>query len=337
VVNPDYTHRQRVEDCLSGSTQDQVPVALWRHFPVDDQTPDGLARATVLYQNQFGFDLVKVMPTSSFCVKDWGARDEWRGSTEGTRDYTHWVVKDPGDWAQLTVLDPGRGFLGKQIECLHLLKKEFGSHTPFIQTIFNPLSQAKNLAGPEKLVVHLRQYPDAVHEGLRIITQSTFRFIEAIRQTGIAGIFYAIQHAQYGTLSEEEYTQFGCYYDQQILEQCQDFWLNMLHIHGKDIMFDLVSHYPVQVINWHDQETYPSLLEAKNQFPGVVCGGVQREKTLVLGDPLRVKKEALNAIQQTSGKNFILGTGCVVPITAPLSNIFALVQASREISKSTWI
>ncbi|HBY07699.1 MAG TPA: uroporphyrinogen decarboxylase, partial [Chloroflexi bacterium] len=74
------THRQRLETCLSGQIPDRTPVALWRHFPVDDQTPAGLAAATLNFQHNFDFDLVKVTPSSSFCLRDWGIGDEWRGA-----------------------------------------------------------------------------------------------------------------------------------------------------------------------------------------------------------------------------------------------------------------
>jgi len=33
------THRERIEACLSNQALDHPPVALWRHWPVDDQTP----------------------------------------------------------------------------------------------------------------------------------------------------------------------------------------------------------------------------------------------------------------------------------------------------------
>ena len=66
------THRTRLEACLSNQPVDRPPVALWRHFPVDDQTPFGLANATLVFQKTFDFDLVKVTPSSSFCLKDWG-------------------------------------------------------------------------------------------------------------------------------------------------------------------------------------------------------------------------------------------------------------------------
>ena len=69
----------------------------------------------------------------------------------------------------------------------------------------------------------------------------------------------------------------------------------MLHMHGKDIMFDLLADYPVQVVNWHDRDTPPNLAQAKAKFPGAVCGGLQRELSMVLGTPQAVRAEALDA------------------------------------------
>lgn len=317
------THRTRLETCLSASPIDRAPVALWRHFPVDDQSPGRLAAATVAFQQTYDFDLVKVTPASSYCIRDWGVADEWHGSAEGTRDYTVRVVQHPEDWEKLTPLDPARGSLGAQLECLRLITRELGAETPVIQTIFSPLAQAKNLAGQDRLIVHLRRAPQAVEAGLQVITESTRRFIETARQTGIAGIFYAVQHAQFGLLSLEEYEQFGRKYDLQVLEAAKDLWLNMLHLHGTEVMFDRFLDYPVSVINWHDKETAPHLGEAQKMFHGAVCGGLRRWETMALGDPASVEKEAKQALQVTGGRRFILGTGCVLPVVTPHGNILA--------------
>ncbi|MBC8496272.1 MAG: uroporphyrinogen decarboxylase [Anaerolineales bacterium] len=321
------THRQRLEICLSGEKPDRPPVALWRHFPVDDQTPEGLASATLNFQRLYDFDFVKVTPASSFCIKDWGSRDDWRGATEGTRAYTHRVIQQPEDWTRLQALDPARGSLGDQLKCLSLLEAELSPNTPIIQTIFSPMAQAKNLVGGEQLLVHLRRAPDAVHEGLKIIAETTQRFVEAALDTGIAGVFYAIQHAQYGLLSEGEFAEFCRPYDLQVLAAAKPAWFNMLHLHGQDVMFDQVLDFPVQVINWHDRETEPSLAEALTRFPGVLCGGLRRNETMVLGTPESVTAEAADAIQATGGQRFILGTGCVTPTIAPHGNILAARQS----------
>jgi uroporphyrinogen decarboxylase len=316
-----------MENCLADAALDRPPVALWRHFPVDDQTPEGLARASLHYQNIYDFDLLKVTPASSFCLKDWGVNDEWRGATEGTRDYTHRVINHPDDWERLQPLDPYQGYLGAQLECLRLITRQLGQDTPVIQTIFSPLSQAKNLAGSQALLVHLHKYPDALHAGLQKLAETTSRFIEAALKTGISGVFYAIQHAQFNLLSADEYHHFGRRYDLQVFEPLQNSWLNLLHLHGSDVMFDQIADYPIQIINWHDQDTWPSLNVAKERYPGVVCGGLQRDKTMVLGTPELVKQEALKAIEATGGRRFLLGTGCVTPITAPHGNLLAARQA----------
>lgn len=324
---PTQTHRQRLEACLSGGKPDRIPVALWRHFPVDDQTPEGLAAATLEWQRTYNFDLVKVTPTSSFCLKDWGSQDEWRGAMEGTREYTRNVIQSPEDWTGLQVLSPSKPHLSQQLDALRLITHELGPDTPVLQTIFSPLSQAKNLVGKDKLLIHLRRHPDAVHAALKVITETTQRFIISALKLGIAGVFYAVQHAQYGILTESEYDQFGRQYDLKTLEPAGSLWLNMLHLHGEEIMFDRFTSYPVAAINWHDRDTSPSLAKAAEHYSGTCCGGLQRHTTMVLGTPEQVTTEACDAIKSTEGKRFILGTGCVLPITAPRANIWAARKA----------
>jgi uroporphyrinogen decarboxylase len=324
--------RERMQACLKNDPAlDHPPVALWRHFPVDDQNPDTLAAATLDFQRHYDFDLVKVTPASSFAIKDWGAEDAWEGSTEGTRRYTKHVIQRAQDWELLSVLDPLKSpNLSGQINCLRQIRSALGPHVPLLQTIFSPLAQAKNLAGGDVLIAHLRQYPEAVLKGLQTIAATTRRFVEAAMQTGIDGIFYAVQHAQAGLLNQDEYKTFGLPFDQATTQPAASLWCNLLHIHGLKIYFDLVTQslcrdnlFPI--VNWHDRETYPSLEEALTSevSPQVCCGGIS-QRTVVFGDAAQVRAEAMDAMQQTRTRRLLLGTGCVVPIIAPHGNIQAL-------------
>ena len=316
------THKERIQACLQHEVLDRPPVALWRHFPVDDQDPRSLADATLHFQRTYDFDLVKVTPASSFCVRDWGVEDEWRGHTEGTRQYTKRVVREPRDWETLPILEPSAPHLAAQLACLRYLRTELGPDTPLLQTVFNPLSQAKNLAGNETLLAHLRLHPQAVRKGLETIAETTRRFVEACLDTGIDGVFYAIQHAQASLLSLEEYRTFGLPYDQASLQPSAGLWCNLLHLHGHDVYFSLLDALPFQIVNWHDRETFPSLARAQEIFGGVVCGGM-RQDSLVYEDPSRVREEAADAIRQTGGRRLLLGTGCVVPVIASHGNLMA--------------
>lgn len=316
------THKERLQAAIRGEVVDRPPVALWRHFPVDDQSPELLAEAHLYYQENYDFDLVKVTPASSFCLKDWGVEDEWVGDTEGTRRYTKRVIFSPRDWESLCVLEPSSPNLAGQLECLRYIRAALSPDTPLLQTIFSPLAQAKNLAGNDVLLEHLRHHPSAVMKGLKTIAETTRRFLEASLATGIDGIFYAIQHAQRQFLSFEEYKVFGLIFDRETIEPAQSLWCNMLHLHGQEVHFQLANELPFQIVNWHDRESYPSLTEAQHLFRGVMCGGM-RQDTLVYQDRAHVQNEAADALEQTGGKRFMLGIGCVVPIIASHGNILA--------------
>lgn len=322
--------RERLENTISGEPVDRVAVALWRHFPGDDQRAADFATATVAFQQMYDWDFVKVTPASSFCVSDYGVQDRWIGSLEGTREYTQRAVERSLDWTMLKVLDPERGALGRQLQTLALLKEAFGEDVPYIQTIFSPLSQAKNIAGPELLLRHMRTDPDRVHTGLRILTENTLRFLDAMRKSGISGIFYAVQHASYDLMSEEEYRTFGRPYDLEILEAASRWWFNFMHLHGSAPMFDLVADYPVQALNWHDQETEPNLAIGKSKFAGAVSGGLGRWDPVHNGTPIEIRDRARQAIQLTNGRRFILATGCVVMVTTPMSNLRAVRNAVED-------
>jgi uroporphyrinogen decarboxylase len=295
------TKRRRLEATFAGEAVDRPPVALWRHWPVDDQNGEALARATLEFQRAYDFDFIKVTPASNYCVAGYGADSRWEGNEEGTRTWGRWVIQSPEDWHNLKPLDPGQGLPGEVLKANRAIGQTVGQDVPFIQTIFNPLSQAKNLAG-ERLLSDLRQHPAAVKAGLAAITESIIRFIEALKPTGAAGVFLAVQHASFDLLSEAEYGEFGRPLDLQILEATNGMWFNLVHLHGVNVMFDLIAGYPTQVINWHDVETPPSLAEAARRTGQVLCGGLRQWETMVRGAPETVQAEAKTALEASGGR-----------------------------------
>ncbi|MEP7291779.1 MAG: uroporphyrinogen decarboxylase family protein, partial [Chloroflexota bacterium] len=302
--------RERLEKTVAGEPTDRVPVALWRHFPGDDQRAADLARSTVDFQNAYDWDFVKVTPASSFCLSDYGVQDQWEGSLAGTRVYTRRVIERSLDWTGLRTLDPTRGALGRQADCLRMICDELGEATPVLQTIFSPLSQAEHLAGRETLLRHMRTQPDRVHSGLSILTDTTMRFIDTLKKLPIAGIFYAVQHASYMLHSEEEYKAFGLPYDRKIMEILPSkWWLNVLHLHGELPMFKFVHEMKAQVVHWHDQKSEPTLAQGKTLVEGAVCGGLATEDHVHLGTPTAIREAARAAIHETNGRRLILAPG----------------------------
>ena len=320
--------RERIEKTIVGEPTDRSPVALWRHFPGDDQRAGDLASAVLDWQRQYDWDFIKVTPASSFCLIDYGVQDRWVGSLEGTREYTRQVVSKSLDWTDLRPQEPNRGALGRQTEALTLIRNGVTDETPILQTIFSPLAQAKHIANPATVIKHMRTAPDRLKTGLNTITDTTLRFIDSIRRSRIAGVYYAVQLGGYGDMTPQEYAEFGRPYDLQILRALpNDWWFNMLHLHGDAPIFDLFVDYPVQALNWHDRETEPNLAVAKTKFRGAVCGGLGHWDPVHNGTPAEVRAQARDALQQTEGRRLILSTGCVAMITSPLANLRAVREA----------
>jgi uroporphyrinogen decarboxylase len=167
----------------------------------------------------------------------------------------------------------------------------------------------------------LRLYAKQLRRGLETITATTIEFIRAARLIGVDGIFLAVQHASADVLSEAEYREFGVEFDLRLLEAARAMWLNVIHLHGERVYFDLVSGYPAHVWNWHDRETYPNLQQGLAKVSGAVCGGIARDAALLAGTPQQVRAEVEDAVKQTGGRRLIVGTGCVTLIPSPEANL----------------
>ncbi len=320
--------RERLEKTIAGEQTDRAPVALWRHFPGDDQRAADLARSTVDFQTAYDWDFVNVSPASSFCVTDYGVQDQWEGSLEGTRVYTKRLIERSLDWTSIRALDPTRGALGRQLDCLRLIGDALGEDVPLIQTIYSPLAQAQFLAGCDTLTRHMRTQPDRVHSGLSILTESTIRLIEGLKRLPVAGVFYMIQHASYMVMSEDEYRAFGLPYDRKVLDILPArWWLNVVHLGSELPMFKFLPELKAQVVNWGDHNSEPTLAQGKTLFEGAVCGGLSAWEHLHQGTPTSIREATRSAIQATNGRRLIVSAGGSTPVTAPLSNLRAVREA----------
>jgi uroporphyrinogen decarboxylase len=319
------TRRDRLAKTIAGEPVDRVPAFLWRYFPGDDQRAADLARAHLLFQQMFDWDLMVVAPSAQFSVTGYGLHDEWRGSPSGRRQITRRVITRSLHWTELRTLDPLRGDTGRQLECLNLLGDALDADLPFLQVVYSPLTQAARLAGHTQLVRNMRMHPDRLRTGLNVLTESTLRFIEALRRTRVAGIFYVVEEASYQRLSEMEYQTFGLPFDQKILDSLPDrWWMNVVHLRGSAPMLRLFTSFPIQALNWDTESGRPELDKGLSIFRGAVSGGLSQEAHLHKGTPASVRDAVRQALRVSASRRFILSTGAPIPVTTPLSNIQAV-------------
>ncbi|MDZ4768956.1 MAG: uroporphyrinogen decarboxylase family protein [Chloroflexota bacterium] len=324
--------RERLEHTLAGDATDRIPAALWRHFPGDDQRASDFAAAVVTFQNMYDWDFVNVTPANTFAVVDYGVQDAWIGAIDGTRSLSKAAIERSLDWTALRPLDPTRGALGRQLDALRSICDALGDEVPIVQTILSPLSQGALIAGHDRLIAHMRTQPDRLRTGLNALTETTLRFIDALKRLPIAGIFYNVSYADHALISEAEYIQSGLPDDQRILSTLTaKWWLNMVHLTGLSPMLNTIDGLSAHVLNWRDQESEYGLAMGKTLFGGAVCGGLTRDSHLHNGTPSTIRQAAREAIAAANGRRLILGAGGAALITTPQSNLRAVRQAVESL------
>jgi uroporphyrinogen decarboxylase len=329
------TRFERIEAALSGAETDRVPGGFWYHLSEVDQDAEALAEMSAAFVEKYDFDFIKLMPFGLYTVQDWGARVRFfrrRGEPPVIEDYG---VHEAKDWGSLTALPPESGAWGLALRTARCAAALTAGKTPFVQTVFSPLTTALKLAGP-RLFGDMRESPALVKKALEVITETTTRFVRANIEAGVSGFFFATQCASTDLMTESEYREFGAVYDMRVISAYKDaVFFNILHIHGKNIMFRLLEEYPVPCFNWHDRSAGPSLAEARVLTDKCLLGGLEEmpefsgktTNIVSAGSAAELERYVHEAIAQAGGRRFILGPGCVASPLTPEANIRAIRRA----------
>ncbi len=293
----EMTRTERVMAAVRGEPVDRIPVCFWHHFhPSGSGTR--LAEATLkFFDETFNLDILKIMPDIPY-------------------PFPRKSIQTPEQWRLIEPIDMTRArFFRQRVEAVQSLRNEVGFDSPIIVTLFSPLCEALYFASDRaKFLDDARERPAVIHEALSIIAENLREHIREVIAAGADGVFFALQGCSTAVMPVEMYLEFGRPYDLSSLRGAENGWLNVLHIHGdRDLMFDQVLDYPVDVLSWSDRIAGPSLREARGKTSKCLMGGWNEFGALSNGPIETIREEAEDAIAQTAGHRFILANGCSVP------------------------
>jgi uroporphyrinogen decarboxylase len=323
------TRIERVRAALRCAETDRPPYGFWTHLPGIDLDPQRLATESAAFARRYDMDFLKSMPNGLYCVEDWGCICDY-GDIErgGVARVVTAAVNSEADWYGLGQLDVSRGAFGRELEHLTRLVESVGPDVPVLATAFSPLTIAGKLSNGLSRE-HLRKDPQAVRHGLEIITQVTSAFVRAALDRGCAGVFFAMQEATHSAFREADYRLFGEPYDRLVLREAAAArgWFNVVHMHGEDILFDVVKDYEVSALNWHIGETPPAIAEYRTAGgTKPVLGGLRRGH-ITRRDRDGIEADIASATAETHGRGLLLAPACV--IRHPVDDATLLWTAER--------
>ena len=320
-----------IKKSFKAEPTERVPYAVWKHFPEFDKTPEGLFKAQMDFQNKFNSDIMKISVSGRAFAADFGAEVGGYDPVSGSRIGLKYPIETLEDWWNVKEIDVTKGEFGKQISAMKLVHEEVEGKVPTMMTVFSPLMVASEI--DRSLVSHYREDPHLVRKQFNILISAMTSFTKASLDSGADGIFLATQHFN-DRLTEEERIELEFKPMKSIIKKTvkKDNFV-VLHLHGRKPDFKTATKLPIDAINWHDQQTVPSLSEARKIYKGGLLGGLNTESWIDISNPLDVVPLIVSTYKSFEGSGLIISPGCVIPQYVSDPVIEAAVTTIKNLKK----
>ena len=325
-----------IEETFLGNLGEQIPLSLWKHHPVVDRTPEGLAQAEIDFHKLFDHDLMKISFFGHYPCIDFGCTAVYDGETSGSTTLTSAAINDVSGWETLEPLDVNSGELGNQIRAVELIQKYAHGVVPTMATVFDPAMVADKISD-KNLTKYADEHPEILKGALDIITDVMVDFARATIDAGADGIFLASQHSTQSSVTDAQYKEFVYPYDLKLITRLRGkAKFIVLHLHAREeneeIRFDKIAKTPgVDAINWEDQSSALSLKQGKKRFRGATLGGIDHNGIFRTGSPEEAQKQVLDAMAEAGPDRLIIAPGCVITVDTPEENLVAVRDAVRSV------
>jgi uroporphyrinogen decarboxylase len=301
VGSTSFNHKERVDRALRGEEIDRPPFTFYHHYK--RPTAQLEAQDHLEFHRAYNTDIVKVM--NDF-------------------DYPQSTA---GKWYELKPLDSP---FPDQLATLKLVRDGLNGDAYFIDTIYGPYMTAMILfqsqpqfgrlgkseevqdAQIKSLHKFQQQNPDAWHNALEAITQSTINHIRHSKDIGSSGALVSIFNAESKFGSVADYEEYTRPYDKRVFDALADTKLTVLHLHYLERPYiDQFKDFNAPVIQYSVKTSGIPISEIRKQYSQPIAGGVDEIdfKKLTAAEMLKQWTEA----RAQAGAKYIAAPGCSVP------------------------
>lgn len=241
------------------------------------------------------------------------------------------ILEDKGKLSSLNVPDPKKdGRLPAYLEACVETKKVV-TDAPVSGVIAGPWTIAMGLRGATNLLRDTVKDQEYVHELMKLCSQTTMRFTEALSEIGV-GVGYSEAPASCDLISPKMYRDFIFPYHKEIVDFFKEKKVGVgLHICGNanPILDDMVETGVSNI----SVDSGTDLAKAAEAARGkaVLIGNVPTDSFLAESKDEMEKfvKECIEKASNDSG--YILAPGCEVPTIAPPEKIDWFMQLAEEV------
>lgn len=343
------TSRERVIRAIHRRPTDVIPVgpflfdiaASYHGVTVGEFAVDGrlMGEAQVALQKELGQDIVFVGLDNYYIAAGFGCRINI--PEDETPNMAEPAVERLRDVYRLEVPDPHTdGRMPVMLEATRYVRDALGDSICIRTPGTGPFALASYLVGTEDFLLEVglaeagapEADPDAIHHALGLAADALIAFGKACWDAGADLLHCGDSLASCDMISPAQYERWAFPYQKKVIRAWRDHGARtLLHICGDSTR--VLDSYAATGAHVVEIDHKVDLALAKERIGDRTCilGNVDPVATLLFGRPddARTASENCIAVARRGGA-YILGSGCMVPRTAPLENLRAMVDTARS-------
>lgn len=307
--------RERFLAAVAGEAVDHPPCTAWIHFGSDRLGGTEHAARHARFVRDNDWDICKIV------------NDFRYPGPPGIE-----TLVEPKDMLAFAPVPLTAENFAEELECIRLLRREFGPQMPIMLTTFDPFQQVMRRVGYTRAAFVYGHKAEALRM-LDVVCETMCRYMHAVREAGCDTVFFSINSAICAPnrrgVDDETWRTFLRPYDLRMLEAMQGM-VRVLHVHGTDLDMRRVLDYPIEVLSVSDRlRGNPSLAELRRMTDKCLMGGIDESSIVEMSLP-ELRAQVRDAIAQAGRTKFILSPGCTIPTQTP----WYLLQAFRELART---
>jgi uroporphyrinogen decarboxylase len=219
------------------------------------------------------------------------------------------------------------------VETLKLMKNELSPSILRGAYVTGPYTLAALLMGAEEAAVSTVVNPEELHKICTLAAEKITDYVKILISSGAQII--CILEPSAVMLGPDQFEQFSVKYVSSICEICKSSdVVSVYHICGNTMhLINKMTGAGVDALSLDSLEAGVDLSKAAEKLSRdiVLIGNISPIGSLLKGKPGDVKKEVLQLLKSMEQyPNFILSTGCNLPLETPVENILAFMETGRS-------
>jgi uroporphyrinogen decarboxylase len=334
---------ERIMAVLNGQKPDRIPVfPLVREWCVRQAgfkaydailDADKYAYSQYLCVREFVYDMVRDLGGIHCESEAMGSKLKF--PEDSFPSVVEFAIKDyKKDLPKLKIPDPNKdGRMPVVLEGIHRLRERCGGEIPILGYIQAPFRHASMLRSPEKILIDVYKSPQSVRDLLELCVLTQITWGTALIHAGADVLFISDPMSSSDMVSPKIWMTFAQPYTTKVVSALKKLRAKIImHICGDTT--DRLESMAATGVDCLSLDSKVNMSEGRNILGDNIClmGNLDPTNVLVFGTPERVERESLHLMASVAGMkgNYILSSGCTVPINTPSENIRAMVSATKK-------